>query len=160
MGYGLPSAIGAQLGCPNELVISIVGDGGFQMTMSELATAAINKLPIKIIIINNKYLGMVRQWQELFFDNRESGVNMDGNPDFIKVGEAYGIKGFRLKRSKDTKTILKKALEYNEGPCIVDAQVVKSDNVFPMIPAGAAVSEMIIEEPSSKTHLKKPVGST
>ena len=98
--------------------------------------------------------------KELFFDNRESGVNMDGNPDFIKVGEAYGIKGFRLKRSKDTKTILKKALEYNEGPCIVDAQVVKSDNVFPMIPAGAAVSEMIIEEPSSKTHLKKPVGST
>ncbi|MEC8684864.1 MAG: biosynthetic-type acetolactate synthase large subunit, partial [SAR324 cluster bacterium] len=90
MGYGLPSAIGAQLGCPDELVVSVVGDGGFQMTMPELATAAIHKLPIKILIINNRYLGMVRQWQQLFFDNRESGVDMMGNPDFVKIGEAYG----------------------------------------------------------------------
>ncbi|MEC7347984.1 MAG: biosynthetic-type acetolactate synthase large subunit, partial [SAR324 cluster bacterium] len=86
MGYGLPSAIGAQLGCPDELVVAVVGDGGFQMTMPELATAAIHKLPIKILIINNRYLGMVRQWQQLFFDNRESGVDMMGNPDFVKIG--------------------------------------------------------------------------
>ncbi|MEE3022743.1 MAG: biosynthetic-type acetolactate synthase large subunit, partial [SAR324 cluster bacterium] len=138
MGYGLPSAIGAQLGCPDELVVAVVGDGGFQMTMPELATAAIHKLPIKILIINNRYLGMVRQWQELFFDNRESGVDMMGNPDFVKIGEAYGIKGFRLRRTGDITKVLKRALDYNDGPCIIEAEVVKGDNVFPMIPAGAA----------------------
>ena len=160
MGYGLPSAIGAQLGCPDELVVAVVGDGGFQMTMPELATAAIHKLPIKILIINNRYLGMVRQWQELFFDNRESGVDMMGNPDFVKIGEAYGIKGFHLRRTGDITKVLQKALDYNEGPCIIEAEVVKSDNVFPMIPAGAAVAEMIIDEPPSDKKLEKPVGST
>ena len=160
MGYGLPSAIGAQLGCPDELVVAVVGDGGFQMTMPELATAAIHKLPIKILIINNRYLGMVRQWQQLFFDNRESGVDMMGNPDFVKIGEAYGIKGFHLRRTGDITKVLQKALDYNEGPCIIEAEVVKSDNVFPMIPAGAAVAEMIIDEPPSDKKLEKPVGST
>ena len=160
MGYGFPAAIGAQLGKPNDLVVAVVGDGGFQMTMSELATAAIHKLPMKIIIINNSYLGMVRQWQELFFDNRESGVDMEGNPDFIKIGEAFGIKGFYLRRAGDVVKVLKKALDYNDGPCIVDAQVVKADNVFPMIPAGAAVSEMLIDEPPKSQKMQKPVGST
>jgi len=147
MGYGFPAAIGAQLGNAKEVVVAIVGDGGFQMTMSELATAAIHKLPIKILIINNRYLGMVRQWQQLFFDNRESGVNMEGNPDFVKIGEAYGIKGFHLRRAGDVTKVLKKALAYNDGPCIIEAEVAKADNVFPMIPAGAAVSEMLIDEP-------------
>ncbi|MED6340366.1 MAG: biosynthetic-type acetolactate synthase large subunit [SAR324 cluster bacterium] len=160
MGYGFPAAIGAQLGKPNDLVVAVVGDGGFQMTMSELATAAIHKLPMKIIIINNSYLGMVRQWQELFFDNRESGVDMEGNPDFIKIGEAFGIKGFYLRRAGYVVKVLKKALDYNDGPCIVDAQVVKADNVFPMIPAGAAVSEMLIDEPPKSQKMQKPVGST
>ena len=118
MGYGFPAAIGAQLGKPDDLVVAVVGDGGFQMTMSELATAAIHKLPIKIIIINNSYLGMVRQWQQLFFDNRESGVDMEGNPDFVKIGEAFGIKGFHLRRAGDVVKVLKKALDYNDGPCI------------------------------------------
>jgi len=160
MGYGFPAAIGAQLGNPDDLVVAVVGDGGFQMTMSELATAAIHKLPIKIIIINNSYLGMVRQWQELFFDNRESGVDMQGNPDFVKIGEAFGIKGFHLRRAGDIVKVLKKALEYNDGPCIVEAQVVKADNVFPMIPAGAAVADMLIEEPPKSQKMQKPVGST
>ena len=160
MGYGFPAAIGAQLGNPKEVVIAVVGDGGFQMTMSELATAAIHKLPIKILIINNRYLGMVRQWQQLFFDNRESGVNMEGNPDFVKIGEAYGIKGFHLRRAGDVTKVLNKALAYNDGPCIIEAEVAKADNVFPMIPAGAAVSEMLIEEPPANRKLKKPVGST
>ena len=160
MGYGFPAAIGAQLGKPDDVVVAVVGDGGFQMTMSELATAAINKLPIKILIINNRYLGMVRQWQQLFFDNRESGVNMEGNPDFVKIGEAYGIKGFHLRRAGDVTKVLKKALAYNDGPCIIEAEVVKADNVFPMIPAGAAVSEMLIDEPPAGKKLKKPVGST
>ena len=160
MGYGFPAAIGAQLGKPDDLVVAVVGDGGFQMTMSELATAAIHKLPIKIIIINNSYLGMVRQWQQLFFDNRESGVDMEGNPDFVKIGEAFGIKGFYLRRAGDVVKVLKKALDYNDGPCIVDAQVVKADNVFPMIPAGAAVSDMLIDEPPKSQKMQKPVGST
>jgi len=160
MGYGFPASIGAQLGNPEDLVVAVVGDGGFQMTMSELATAAIHKLPIKILIINNRYLGMVRQWQELFFDNRESGVDMEGNPDFVKIGEAFGVKGFHLRRAGDVKKVLKKALAYNDGPCIVEAEVVKADNVFPMIPAGAAVSDMLIDEPPKTKKLKKPVGST
>ena len=160
MGYGFPAAIGAQLGKPDDLVVAVVGDGGFQMTMSELATAAIHKLPIKIIIINNSYLGMVRQWQQLFFDNRESGVDMEGNPDFVKIGEAFGIKGFHLRRAGDVVKVLKKALDYNDGPCIVEAQVVKADNVFPMIPAGAAVADMRIDEPPKSQKMQKPVGST
>lgn len=160
MGYGLPAAIGAQFGCPDDLVVAVVGDGGFQMTQMELATAAIHKLPLKILIIDNRYLGMVRQWQQLFFDNRESGVDMMGNPDFVKLGEAYGIKGFRIRRSGDVTRVLKQALAYQDGPCIIHAEVVKADNVFPMIPAGAAVSEMLIEEPSPKVKLAKPVGST
>lgn len=158
MGYGLPAAIGAQFARPNDTVVAIVGDGGFQMTLAELATAAVNKLPIKVIIINNNYLGMVRQWQHLFYDNRLSGVDLEGNPDFVKLAQSYGCKAFKLKRSGDIKRILKAALEYNDGPVVIDAQVEKEENVFPMIPAGAALSEMILSPPKKK--LKKPVGST
>ena len=95
MGYGFPAAIGAQFAEPDKPVIAIVGDGGFQMTSFELATAQINKLNVKVLIINNRYLGMVRQWQHLFYDNRLSGVDLEGNPDFVKLAEAYGIKGFK-----------------------------------------------------------------
>jgi acetolactate synthase-1/2/3 large subunit len=158
MGYGFPAAIGAQLGRPDDQVVAIVGDGGFQMTLPELSTAVINKLPLKIIVMDNKYLGMVRQWQNLFFDNRLSGVDLEGNPDFVKLIEAYGGKGFRLRRTADIDKVLKQALDYDEGPCLIHAEVEKEDNVFPMIPAGAAVSEMIIEPPKRK--LPKPTGST
>ena len=158
MGFGFPAAIGAQLGRPDELVLAIVGDGGFQMTEAELATAAVHKLPIKIVIINNAYLGMVRQWQQMFFENRLSGVDLDGNPDFVKLGEAYGIQGYHIRRQGDVTRILKKALAYNEGPCIIDAMVMKEDNVYPMIPAGAPVKDMLIEAP--KFQLEKPTGST
>jgi acetolactate synthase-1/2/3 large subunit len=158
MGFGFPAAIGAQMGCPNRTVIAIVGDGGFQMTSFELSTAAIRKLPIKIVIIDNKFLGMVRQWQELFYDQRLSGVDLEGNPDFVKLGEAYGVKGFRIKRPADVRRILAKALAYNDGPCIIHAEVVKEDNVFPMIPAGGTADDMIIEMPKQK--LEKPKGST
>ena len=109
----------------------------FQMTLFELATAQIHKLPIKILIINNNYLGMVRQWQELFFDNRLSGVDLEGNPDFIKLAAAYDIPGWRIKRAADIDKVLTKAIDYNDGPCVVEAEVIKGDNVFPMIPAGA-----------------------
>ena len=160
MGFGFPAAIGAQLAAPKDTVIAIVGDGGFQMTLCELSTAVLQKVPIKIVIIDNKYLGMVRQWQELFFDDRLSGVDLEGNPDFVKLGESYGVKGFRIKRPADVDKVLKKALAYHDGPCIIHAEVVKQDNVFPMIPAGASVKEMLINAPKKNEKLEKPKGST
>ena len=158
MGFGFPAAIGAQLGCPDKIVCSISGDGGFQMTLFELATAAILKLPIKIMVLNNSYLGMVRQWQELFFDNRESGVDLVGNPDFVKLAAAYGIKGFHISRPADVSRVLQQALDYNDGPCLIEAECIKHENVFPMIPAGAALEGMILEAPKHK--MEKPAGST
>lgn len=158
MGFGFPAAIGAQFACPDETVIAVAGDGGFQMTLCEIATAVIHKLPIKILVLNNHYLGMVRQWQELFFDNRESGVDLEGNPDFVKLAEAYGCKGINIKRPADVKKKLQEALDYNDGPVLINAECVKTDNVFPMIPAGAALEDMLIEPPKHK--MAKPVGST
>jgi acetolactate synthase-1/2/3 large subunit len=158
MGFGFPAAIGAQLACPDSLVISISGDGGFQMTLFELATAQIHKLPIKIVVLNNHYLGMVRQWQELFYEDRMSGVDLNGNPDFCKLAGAYGIPSVHIKRPADVTRMLKKALAYKAGPILIHAECVKTDNVFPMIPAGAALEDMIIEAP--KQRMAKPVGST
>ena len=158
MGFGFPAAIGAQFACPDELVVAIVGDGGFQMTLFELATAALHKLPLKILVLNNHYLGMVRQWQELFFDDRKSGGDLEGNPDFVKLAAAYGIQGFNIKRPADVSRTLQKALDYKEGPCLIHAECYKTDNVFPMIPAGAPLEDMLIEPPKRK--MAKPVGST
>jgi len=158
MGFGFPSAIGAQLAHPDKTVIAIAGDGGFQMTLFELATAAIHKLPIKIVVLNNHYLGMVRQWQELFFENRESGVDLNGNPDFCKLASAYGIPSVHFKRPADCKRKIEEALAYNDGPILIHAECVKYENVFPMIPAGAALEDMITEPP--KHQMAKPTGST
>lgn len=157
MGYGFPAALGAQFASPKDTVVAIVGDGGFQMTSFELSTAVLHNLPVKILIIDNKYLGMVRQWQELFYEQRLSGVDLEGNPDFVKLGEAYGIKGFKIKRQADVKKMLKRALDH-KGPAIIHAEVVKEDNVFPMIPAGGSSDDMILTAP--KTKLSKPKGST
>jgi acetolactate synthase-1/2/3 large subunit len=158
MGFGFPAAIGAQLGKPDQRVIAIVGDGGFQMTLCELATAALHKLPIKILLIDNKYLGMVRQWQEFFLNKRYSGTDMEGNPDFCRLAEAYGVKAFRITKEEDLEQTLAAALAYQSGPCLIHAQVVKEDNVFPMIPAGQSVHEMIIQFPTFP--LQMPEGST
>ena len=158
MGFGFPAAIGAKLGCPDKPVWAVVGDGGFQMTLAELATAAVNGVAVKVLIINNHYLGMVRQWQELFYDNRLSGTDLEGNPNFVKLAEAYGIRGFHLRRAADIDKVLAAAMAYNDGPCVVEAEVVKEDNVFPMIPAGEPLSRMIIEPP--RETLAKPAGST
>jgi len=158
MGFGVPAAVGAQFGRPNELVVCITGDGGFQMCNQEMTTAVVHKLPVKFIVLNNHYLGMVRQWQEMFYDDRKSGVDLEGNPDFVKLAEAYGMKGFNLKRAGDIRKILKKAIEWNDGPCLINAEVEKTDNVFPMVPAGAALEDMLIEPPRHK--LEKPTGST
>ena len=158
MGFGFPAAIGAQFAHPGRKVWAIVGDGGFQMTMSELATAQLHRLPVKVLIINNNYLGMIRQWQEMFYDNRVSGADLEGNPDFVKLAQAYGAKGLRIRRPADVERILREAHAYDAGPCVVVAEVVKEDNVFPMIPAGASIAEMLIEKP--RHRLAKPEGST
>lgn len=159
MGYGFPAAIGAQFAKPKDQVWAIAGDGGFQMTMCELATAAIHKLPVKVIVLNNHYLGMVRQWQELFYDSRESGVDLEGNPDFAKLAEAYpGARGFTLKRGADIRKILKRAMDYNDGPSVINAEVEKGTNVYPMIPAGRPLEDMILDAP--KHPIEKPTGST
>ncbi len=158
MGFGFPAAIGAALGCPDKTVISISGDGGFQMTAFELSTAALHKLPIKIVVLNNHYLGMVRQWQELFYEDRESGVDLVGNPDFCKLAAAYDIPSVYMKRPADVTRKIEEALAYNDGPILIHAECVKTDNVFPMIPAGAALEDMILEPPKEK--MAKPIGST
>lgn len=158
MGYGFPAAIGAQLARPDALVCAVVGDGGYQMTMMELSTAFLQKLPLKILVLDNKYLGMVRQWQELFYENRLSGVDMEGNPDFVKVAEAYGCKGINIRNREELEEKMREALAYNEGPVVIHAEVIKADNVYPMIPSGAPYTEMLTGPP---THaLEKPAGST
>jgi acetolactate synthase-1/2/3 large subunit len=158
MGFGFPAAIGAQFAHPDKTVVAFVGDGGFQMTLFELATACIHKLPIKIIVLNNHYLGMVRQWQELFYDNRESGVNLEGNPDFVKLAEAYGAAGISINTPEETEAKLQEALAITDRPVLINAEVVKTENVFPMVSAGAPLTQMIIEPPTQQ--LAKPVGST
>jgi acetolactate synthase-1/2/3 large subunit len=142
MGFGFPAAIGAQVGNPDRLVIDIAGDGSFQMNIQELATAVACELPVKVIILNNFYLGMVRQWQEFFFDKRYSGTVLDVNPDFVKVAEAYGASGFRIKTEAELSRMLKLALE-TPGPVVVDCQVEREENVFPMVPANCPISQML-----------------
>ncbi len=158
MGFGLPGAIGAQFAEPDKLVIAFVGDGGFQMTLFELATAALHKLPIKIFVLNNHYLGMVRQWQELFYDNRLSGVDLEGNPDFVKLAASYGIRGYNIDHVNEVEEKISTALAYNDGPVLVNCEVIKTDNVYPMIPAGRGYIDMLVTAPIEK--LDKPVGST
>lgn len=158
MGFGFPAAIGAQFAKPNDLVIAIVGDGGFQMTLSELSTAVIHKLPIKIVVLDNKYLGMVRQWQELFLEKRYSGVDMEGNPDFVKLAEAYGVKAFHINQFEQVEKIIAEAFSYHDGPCLIHAEVDKEDNLFPMIPAGKSADEMILSKPKRKMEM--PEGSS
>lgn len=158
MGFGFPAAIGAQFAQPDSQVVAICGDGGFQMTLYELATAAIHKLPIKIFILNNHYLGMVRQWQELFFDNRMSGVDLEGNPDFVKLAESYGIKAVQIDSHAGLQEKIAGIMAYSDGPIVVNCEVEKTDNVYPMVPAGAPLEQMLTEAPTEK--LEKPTGST
>lgn len=142
MGFGVPAAIGAQVGAPDKKVVLVVGDGGFQMTFQELMMIKQYNLPVKILIINNSFLGMVRQWQELFKNKRYSSVNLEINPDFVKIAEAYGVTSARLKTKEDLKTKLKDLIMSDEG-VVIDCVVEREENVFPMIPAGKTVSDMI-----------------
>lgn len=141
MGFGLPAAIGAQIGRTGELVIDISGDGSFQMNLQELATIRENNLPVKIVILNNGTLGMVRQWQELLFEKRYSSTILS-NPDFVKLAEAFAIKAIRIKDKDKLSDGLKEALDY-DGPVLIDVVVAQEENVWPMVPAGAGLHEMI-----------------
>ena len=135
MGFGLPAAMGAAVGCPDQLVCCIAGDGSVQMNAQELATCAQNKIPIKVFIMNNGYLGMVRQWQELFWDGKYSHVDMGEFPDFVKLAEAYGATGMRFEDKTTLVEDMKRAIA-TDGPVLVDVRVTREENTYPMIPAG------------------------
>jgi acetolactate synthase-1/2/3 large subunit len=143
MGFCLPSAIGIQLGRPDALVVGIDGDGSFQMTLQDLATAVELELPIKIFILNNLFLGMVRQWQELFYDNRFSETPLADLPDLVKLADAYRCLGLRARTPEELEPVVDKALAHKGGPCIVDIRVRRQEKVYPMVPAGAPLNDMI-----------------
>ena len=146
MGYEVPGAMGVQVGRPDRVVWSVAGDGGFQMTMAELATMVENKIPVKFAIINNSYLGMVRQWQEFFYSKSYVATYYTHNPDFVKLAEAFGMLGIRVTDKAQVKAAILKAMEY-DGPAIVDFVVEEEENVYPMIPAGTTIHDLI-EEPA------------
>lgn len=167
MGFALPAAIGAQFGCPDSLVIALCGDGSLQMVIQDLATASLNKLPIKICMLNNRYLGMVRQWQELFFKRRYSAVCLHQNqncppqctavygtrkecppdtPNWMKLADAYGAVGMTVYHTNEVRPALKKALDVTDRPVLIDFRTVEEENVYPMIPAGGSVNDLIIDE--------------
>ena len=143
MGYGMPAAIGAQLAFPDALVIDIAGEASIQMNIQELSTATQYRLPVKVFILNNEYMGMVRQWQELTYAGRYSESYSDALPDFVKLAEAYGWKGIRIEREADLDAGIRAMMEH-DGPVMVDCQVSKEANCFPMIPSGAAHTEMLL----------------
>jgi acetolactate synthase-1/2/3 large subunit len=145
MGFGLGASIGAQVGNPDKQVVNIDGDGCFRMTMNELATTARYNLPLVEIILNNGVLGMVRQWQDLFYDKRYSQTNLEDNVDFVKLAEAVGVKGLRITKVEEVEDVLKEALEHN-GPVLIDCIIGKDDKVWPMVAAGAPIDEIITEE--------------
>ena len=145
MGFGLPAAIGAQMARPDKLVFALVGDGGFQMSIPELATVANQGLPVKIIVMNNGHLGMVRQWQELFYNNRLCQVQLDSFPDPEKLAGAYGFKGRTVDRPRELRGALEAAVR-EPGPYLLNVRVTPFENVYPMVPAGAAISEMVLGE--------------
>jgi acetolactate synthase-1/2/3 large subunit len=143
MGFGMPAGIGAQIGQPEKIVFTIDGDGSFQMNIQELATMSYYNIPLKVVIINNGYLGMVRQWQELFFDRRYSQTHLaPGNPDFVAVAKGYGIESFRITKPEEVRPTLEKALAIS-GPVVIDCIVEQEENVFPMIPSGQTVHNTI-----------------
>jgi acetolactate synthase-1/2/3 large subunit len=147
MGFELPAALGAKIGCPDETVWCIAGDGGFQMTLQELATIVQEKAAVKIAIMNNGYLGMVRQWQELFYKKRYVATPLTG-PDFVKIAEAYGLAGLKVKRNEEVVPAIETAMA-EPGPFLIDFRIEPEENVYPMVPPGAALSE-VIEEPKKE----------
>ncbi|MFQ6055862.1 MAG: acetolactate synthase large subunit [Methanosarcinales archaeon] len=142
MGYGFPASMGAKLGCPEKIVVDIAGDGSFQMNSQELATVVKNDIPVIVAILNNGYLGMVRQWQELFFEKRYSYTNLENSVDFVKLAEAYGAVGLRVEKPREVKSAILEAIK-TDKPTVIDFVVDKEEKVFPMVPAGAAINEIL-----------------
>ena len=146
MGYGFPAAIGAQVACPDRIVWDIAGDGSIQMNIQEMATAVANKIPVKIAVLNNGYLGMVRQWQTMFFKNRLSHTDLAvGTPDFVKLAEAYGAVGLRVTEESQVAAAIKQAMSVKDRPCLIDFLVTREENVMPMVPAGGTVDDMLVD---------------
>jgi acetolactate synthase-1/2/3 large subunit len=146
MGYGFPAAIGAQVARPDRVVWDIAGDGSIQMNIQEMATAVANKLPVKIAVLNNGYLGMVRQWQTLFFKNRLSYTDLAvGTPDLVKLAEAYGAVGIRVTEESEVRGAIEKAMSVDDRPCLIDFMIVRDENVMPMVPAGGTVDDMLVD---------------
>ncbi len=143
MGYGFPAAIGAQFAHPKRTVLCISGDGSIQMNIQEMATAVYSKLPVKLAIINNGYLGMVRQWQEMFYNHRYSSSTMNGNPDFVKLAEAFGAAGRRVVKKNEVEDAIRWSQTITDRPCVLDFIVVEEENVFPMIPSGKSLEQMM-----------------
>jgi len=145
MGFGFPAAMGAQAAFPDKLVLCVAGDGSVQMNMQEMATAVVHKLPVKVIVINNRFHGMVRQWQDLFYEGRYSSSDLSTTPDFVKLAEAYGAVGLRAQKVSDLDAVIKEAIA-TDGPVIVDVPVYPYENCYPMIPAGGCNHEMILAD--------------
>jgi len=143
MGYGFPAAIGAQLACPNAIVIDIAGDGSFQMNVQELATVVQYNLPVIVAILNNHSLGMVRQWQQFFYNGRYADTSLEVSPDYVKLAEAYGAVGLRATRPEEVRPVLEEAIRIRR-PVVIDFVVKMTENVFPMIPSGGSIKDMLL----------------
>jgi acetolactate synthase-1/2/3 large subunit len=156
MGYSLPGAIGAQVARPDKEVWAIAGDGCFQMNLQELAVLTQERIPVKIAVVNNGYLGMVRQWQQLFWAGNYQHVDLSGTPDYVKLADAYGIPGWRVSAPGDLKAAID-AARAHPGPALVEFRVFREENVFPMVPSGAALSEVIPDTPYVPAAIPTPV---
>jgi acetolactate synthase I/II/III large subunit len=159
MGFGFPAAIGAQKAFPNKMVVCITSEGSFQMNLQELVTAAEHKLPVKIVLLNNGCHGMVRQWQDLFYESRYSASLLGKMPDFVKLADAYGILGLRALKPNEVESVLKEGLKH-KGPVLMDIHTDPFENCYPMIPAGGAHHEMMLEDPPELTQAKKGKGGS
>jgi acetolactate synthase-1/2/3 large subunit len=159
MGFGLPAAIGAQFGRPDASVFCVTGDGSIQMCIQELMVATVYKLPIKICILNNQYLGMVRQWQELFWESRYSEVDLEASPDFVKLAEAYGAHAIRCSNPSLVRSVLEEAMSITDRPTVLDFRIAKEENVYPMIPSGGTISQMVVQRPPDMVPLDSYMAS-
>jgi acetolactate synthase-1/2/3 large subunit len=142
MGFGLPAAIGAQVAMPDQQVVCLAGDGSLIMVCQEMATAAVHDIPVKVLLMNNGYMGMVRQWQELFWEERYSAVELGPSPDWVKLAEAFGWEAARCEDKSELEGAMRKTLEA-EGPALLDVRVAQHENCYPMIPAGHAARDMV-----------------
>ncbi len=158
MGYGFPAAMGAQMAFPDRQTIAFVGDGGFQMTLNDLATIVQYRVPVKIVILNNRVLGMVRQWQEIFYDKRYCDTNLAVAPDFVKLADAYGIRGTRVEHRRDVQSAVQDLLSDRE-PRLLDVWVDPTENVYPIVPPGASLAEMIVEPPRERAEAEQVSGA-